>query len=494
MKKSFENVYKFKITLKGMRPKIWRRILVPENMTFGKFSDAILKFMGWKNRHLHSFYVNDPETGRKIEITNPDTWEPCDTTETITSEKKCRLNEIFSKKNKKAVYLYDYGDNWEHELLLEKILPRDDDVKYPICIDGQLACPPEDVGGVLGYLDFLDAITEPKHPESEEMLEWVGGSFDPDHFEVKPAKKKKTKKKTPKEPEKLSPEMNENIKGIDPEAVLVMVANYLPMVPDHFESIIEQVGEFAGKVKKRPSKKFEEKILVELLALDAVILRITSVRLDQKYPAEIDYLDRAVKMAMLKEMTYYGIDPVALLEPLTDRVLSYLSIAEDLKTPDPAIIFDEILSRFTKNIAGKKPSEEFTDLVKEWVNHYFLSQVSLFEVIKDELEDVLPLNGDNHETADLIKEILNQVPIPVVATAELTRELKKHGFNFKQMNGLKIIDASFSGEAGGIVCVLTNLDRTRFMASLTHLKIKDGHPLEDRITKYQEDRMQQLGR
>ena len=84
----------------------------------------------------------------------------------------------------KFLYEYDFGDGWEHELLLEKMLPKDMETRYPICLAGKRACPPEDCGGIWGYSDFLAAIRDPTHPEHDEMLEWVGGEFDPDAFDA----------------------------------------------------------------------------------------------------------------------------------------------------------------------------------------------------------------------------------------------------------------------------------------------------------------------
>jgi pRiA4b ORF-3-like protein len=84
----------------------------------------------------------------------------------------------------KLLYEYDFGDSWEHELLVEKILPRDEGKRYPVCLTGKRACPPEDCGGVWGYASFLEALHDPEHPEHEEMLEWIGGEFDPEAFDL----------------------------------------------------------------------------------------------------------------------------------------------------------------------------------------------------------------------------------------------------------------------------------------------------------------------
>jgi len=94
-----------------------------------------------------------------------------------------RLNQI-ADAGAKFVYEYDFGDSWEHILLVEKVLPMEPDQQYPVCIKGKRACPPEDVGGVWGYYGFLEAIQDPDHPEHEDYLEWIGEDFDPEAFDL----------------------------------------------------------------------------------------------------------------------------------------------------------------------------------------------------------------------------------------------------------------------------------------------------------------------
>ncbi|MGB9694306.1 MAG: plasmid pRiA4b ORF-3 family protein [Fervidobacterium sp.] len=182
MKKKFERVYQFKITLQGSNPPIWRRIQVPETYTFWDLHIAIQDAMGWLDCHLHMFEIVDPSTGMKCEIGIPEK-EYDEYGETLPGWKQ-KIADYFSMENLKANYVYDFGDNWEHNIQLEKILPREKGVNYPRCIKGKRACPPEDCGGVWGYEEFLEAIKDPKHEEHEEMLEWVGGEFDSEHFDV----------------------------------------------------------------------------------------------------------------------------------------------------------------------------------------------------------------------------------------------------------------------------------------------------------------------
>lgn len=181
MTKKFNNIYQFKITLKGIKPLIWRRIQVPETYSFWDLHMAVQDSMGWTDSHLHNFEIKNPKTRRKEEIGIPDD-DFMDVIILPGWEKK--IADYFSLQNHKAKYVYDYGDDWEHDMNMERILPRDPKVRYPVCIAGERACPPEDCGGSSGYEDFLEAIMDPSHDNYERMLEWIGGDFDPEEFSI----------------------------------------------------------------------------------------------------------------------------------------------------------------------------------------------------------------------------------------------------------------------------------------------------------------------
>lgn len=183
MKRNFDLVYQFKILLKGIKPAIWRQIQVPETFSFWDLHVAIQDVMGWLDYHLHQFEMINPSTGTKVAIGIPD--DEFETDIEILPGWKQKISAYFSLNNTKADYIYDFGDNWEHTLKLEKILPQDRDIIYPICIGGERSCPPEDCGGKWGYKDFLEVIMDPNHEQYQEMLEWVGGEFDPEHFDIK---------------------------------------------------------------------------------------------------------------------------------------------------------------------------------------------------------------------------------------------------------------------------------------------------------------------
>ncbi len=181
MKKKFNQVYQFKITLQGIKPPIWRRIQVPETYTFWDLHVAIQDAMGWSDSHLHEFRILNPSTGLEVDI-----GLPADVLDKkILTDWNQKIADYFTMENPSADYIYDFGDNWEHKIQLEKILPREQNVNYPVCIKGKRACPPEDCGGIGGYYNLLEIISDPENEEYEEMMEWVGGKYDPEHFDVK---------------------------------------------------------------------------------------------------------------------------------------------------------------------------------------------------------------------------------------------------------------------------------------------------------------------
>lgn len=178
MATNFNNVYQFKITLKGSKPNIWRRIQVPENYSFWDLHVAIQDAMGWFDCHLHMFNIGGTYPRYEIRIGLPEADE-------YLHSAKVKMKKYFQNEKDKAMYEYDFGDGWEHQLLLEKILPKDPQVDYPLCLAGKMACPPEDCGGIWGYADMLKVLADPKHSEYEDMVDWIGDDFDPLDFDPK---------------------------------------------------------------------------------------------------------------------------------------------------------------------------------------------------------------------------------------------------------------------------------------------------------------------
>jgi hypothetical protein len=170
-------IYQIQIVLKGSKPKIWRRLLIPSELLLSDFHMIIQISMGWTNSHLHQFIKN--RTFYTERMTDDDTWGELDNVD----YKNMKVSALLKKEKEKIVYEYDFGDGWEHEVLLEKILPIDEKFRYPICLDGKMNCPPEDCGGVWGYSDLLVILKHPEHEEYEGYIEWLGGEFDPEHFD-----------------------------------------------------------------------------------------------------------------------------------------------------------------------------------------------------------------------------------------------------------------------------------------------------------------------
>ncbi len=182
LNESFKQVFQFKVTLKGVKPPIWRRIQVPENYTFWDLHVAIQDAMGWLDMHLHEFDVKDPRTGDITRIGIPD--EAFDLAGEVKSSWNCRIRNYFSQENPKAAYTYDFGDNWQHTVLFEKILLRVKDKTYPECIKGKRACPPEDCGGVWGYDAITKKLADPAGEGQKEVHDWLGCPYDASLFDL----------------------------------------------------------------------------------------------------------------------------------------------------------------------------------------------------------------------------------------------------------------------------------------------------------------------
>lgn len=171
---SSNEIYQIKVTLRRSKPPIWRRLLVSSEITLFDLHKIIQIAMGWTNSHLHQFIIAD----EYYSIPSEEDWQP------VIDERKYQLAVIAPTERFKFIYEYDFGDSWEHEILVEKILTVDPKVEYPYCVKGQRACPPEDVGGVWGYEEFLEAMKNPKHEEHESYVEWWGGIFDPEALDL----------------------------------------------------------------------------------------------------------------------------------------------------------------------------------------------------------------------------------------------------------------------------------------------------------------------
>ncbi|MFY8201694.1 MAG: plasmid pRiA4b ORF-3 family protein [Pirellula staleyi] len=180
-----KRLYQFRITLNESEPSIWRRIQ-SKNCSLERFHEHIQLAMGWGNEHLHRFRIKDEIYGdaQLLDDGFDDQNEFIDST-------GIKIGDVVPKSGKRISfeYEYDFGDGWKHEVLFEGCLAATEGQKYPICVEGERACPPEDVGGIFGYNEYLKIIGDPNHEQHEEMLEWRG-KFDPEKFDSKKASKK----------------------------------------------------------------------------------------------------------------------------------------------------------------------------------------------------------------------------------------------------------------------------------------------------------------
>ena len=164
----------FHIELEGVQPRIWRRFVVPSIITLDRLHDVIQIVMGWSDIHLHEFVIKGKHYS---EILESEEKENCE------EEGLFRLSSIIDKKTKNFSYVYDFGDDWKHTIKIEKT-DLDDDEEWGnlFCIEGCGNCPPEDIGGIPGFEEFCEAVSNKKHPEHESMMAWYGDEFDRDFF------------------------------------------------------------------------------------------------------------------------------------------------------------------------------------------------------------------------------------------------------------------------------------------------------------------------
>lgn len=167
MVRTSTSALQIKVTLRHIRPPVWRRIVVDADATLANLHSILQTAFGWEDYHLHMFTAG----GMNYGIPSPDDWAP------VRDERKVTLKQVLREPKDGLMYEYDFGDSWEHSVVLEKVLSSPEG-PTPYCSGGRRACPPEDCGGPSGYAMFLDAITDAEHPEHLDYLQWVGGSFD----------------------------------------------------------------------------------------------------------------------------------------------------------------------------------------------------------------------------------------------------------------------------------------------------------------------------
>jgi len=180
----YGKIYQIKMTLKGIRPPIWRRFQVPGNFTFYDLHRVIQRLMEWTDEHLHEFEV------RQTRIGEPEPDHPFFTADQVKDESRLTLERVISAERTNFLYTYDFGDDWVHGLFVEKIIPSEQKMEYPVCLEGGRSGPPEDIGGVWGYEEGLELLKTPppENPEDEDeetrdMREWLE-DFVPEDFDL----------------------------------------------------------------------------------------------------------------------------------------------------------------------------------------------------------------------------------------------------------------------------------------------------------------------
>ncbi len=169
-----KDIYQLKVQLQGIRPAIYRNILVDGDITFHELHHTIQIVMGWWNSHLYQF-----NAGSRC-IADPDLVDFGE----VEDAKELKLSQVFTQKGDVVEYEYDFGDGWIHKVRLDKILPPKMNEDYPKCVGGKRKCPPEDCGGIWGYQNLLEVMADKMNPEHEDMKAWLDGDFDPSAFDL----------------------------------------------------------------------------------------------------------------------------------------------------------------------------------------------------------------------------------------------------------------------------------------------------------------------
>lgn len=176
-KKLKQSLYQIKVTLMDAPLPIWRRLQIPADTQLDLVHMLLQAAFGWMDSHLHEFKQGNERYGQ-IEVSEDDP--------EMLDETEYDLKSLFTSVGETALYRYDFGDCWDHELCLEKILPYDEkEMLLGRCTAGKRACPPEDIGGVSGYANFLTIVEDPEHEERQDYLEWLGCEFDADSFDAR---------------------------------------------------------------------------------------------------------------------------------------------------------------------------------------------------------------------------------------------------------------------------------------------------------------------
>ncbi|WP_284620563.1 plasmid pRiA4b ORF-3 family protein [Aquabacterium humicola] len=175
-----QQIYQLTVELQHIEPRIWRTILVPDTLKLARLDLVVQAAFGWTNSHLHEWRIGSARYG----IPDPE-WG---TQEDLIDERKCTVGKVLGDDVAEFTYNYDFGDGWEHRITVDQRSAVEPERNaWPMCIAGANACPPEDVGGPPGYMDFLQAMRDRTHEEHLQVWRWCGGPFDPAAFSLNDA-------------------------------------------------------------------------------------------------------------------------------------------------------------------------------------------------------------------------------------------------------------------------------------------------------------------
>ena len=166
-------VLEIRVQLQYIEPPVWRRLRIRTGATLADLHHAIQAAMDWSDSHLHEFFIGGRRYGPLYE----------DAPEELIDETKVTLQALKLAKGMRFLYSYDFGDNWEHDIRVEKAEAVSAELLHPLCLDGARACPPEDCGGPPGYQELLEALANPRHPRHRELRRWVGKDWDAERFD-----------------------------------------------------------------------------------------------------------------------------------------------------------------------------------------------------------------------------------------------------------------------------------------------------------------------
>ena len=172
-------IARVRVSLQEIEPEIWRRVDVPLALSLKSLHEVIQAAFGWLGLHLYEFRIGE----RRCGIPDPD-WQPRRWDDRVRQASSLKLAAIVGRGIDRFEYVYDFGDDWKHDVTIETTAAGEPDVDYPRFVAGARRAPPEDIGGPFGFFDFLQAVSDPHHPQHRSVIEWHGGPYDPDDIDL----------------------------------------------------------------------------------------------------------------------------------------------------------------------------------------------------------------------------------------------------------------------------------------------------------------------